>query len=462
MIVPYRCKNPPEQYPSATIGLIALNVLAYILTTHYLATIKDGIVDDFAVWPGHCNPVRLLVSIFLHEQPVHLIINMWFLWLFGTAVEGRLRIPKYLLLYFISGIVGGLIECWFELIIHSHAPAYGAAGAVMGLAGAYIYAFPFARIMVFRLIFISLSHIYFGPAEWLAWWVVLFYVGADAFNGVLATMMGMSDFFAYAAHVGGMLIGFLMAMALQTRRDSEMISQAQAVRSDLGNDLEYLSVSELESILEAPTEDMDLVLTYCDKAMLQPGEKGEKNALKMIETYKNQLLLRADVDTLTNLVLRIPKEIGGVSGPFYLRLGSKLELAQRFETAAYIYRRVYDIYQRTPDAGAALMRLARVWEQVFFNPELSQEAYTVYLEHFASGPLTEEAKNGLARVNAQLAGAKTGRLPSLQSDLNKEYSFMLHAEQPEAASAQSRPVAAPDLTDAQQNGGSRNETDPLS
>jgi membrane associated rhomboid family serine protease len=447
MIVPYRCKNLPEQFPTATISLIAVNVIVYLFTTNFLIDVKAGILIDYAVWPGHCNPLRLLISMFLHEQLFHLLINMWFLWLFGTAVEGRVGIPKFLLVYFVCGIGGGLLECGFESMIHSFAPVFGSDGAVMGMAGAYMYIFPFARIMVFRFIIIWPANFYIGPAEWLAWWVVLFYVGADAFNGVLGTMMGAFDFFGFAAHASGMAIGFFAALALRPRRDSEMISQAQAVRADLGADIDLLSVSEMESILEAPTEDMHLVTTYCDKAMLQQGERGDRNALAMIERYKQQLLVRADPAELSALVLRIPKEIGGISGPFYLRLGGRLEQLHQYETAAYIYRRAYDIYQTTQDAGAALMRLARLWELVFFDLNLSQEGYTVYIENFPSGPLIEEAKKGLERVNNALAGDKTGRLPSLQNNL-KETTFMLHAEEPADTAKPGRIVARPDLSES--------------
>ncbi len=447
MIVPYRCKNPAEQVPYVTVTLIGINVLFYLFTARYLTEIRPGIVADYAVWPGHCNPLRLLISMFLHEQPLHLVVNMWFLWLFGTAVEGRLGIPKYLLAYFTCGVGANLIQCFFESLGHSHTPEFGADGAVMGMAGAYMYIFPFARIMVFRFIIITLGQMYIGPAEWMAWWVVAFYVAVDVFNGLVASAIGMGDVTSYFTHLIGMIIGVLVVMVLRTRRDSEIVSQAQAVRADLGSDIQFLTVGELESIVDASTEDMDLVIAYCNKAMLEQGERGDRNALKAIERYKPLLLVRTESKTLADVVLRIPKEIGGVSGPFYLRLGSKLEKEQRFETAAYIYRRVYDIYQSTPDAGAALMRLSRIWEQVFFNPELSQEAYTVYLEHFSPGPLTEEARKGLERVNKALAGDKSGRLPSLESSFDKEYSFTLQSE-PEEGVASNRPVPMPDLIDS--------------
>jgi membrane associated rhomboid family serine protease len=409
LLIPYRSKNPPEQFPYATIGLIAVNVLVYVFTTKYLLEIKGGIFEDYSVSPTHLTVIRLIASMFLHGYPLHIAGNMLFLWVFGAAVEGRLKIPKYLLTYFVAGVIGGLAQCWAEAAIGKDSQGIGASGAIMGIAGAYLYMFPFARIMVFRFFWFFLVFFRIGPVEWLAWWVVGLFMGLNLLNGLLAESMGISGGTGFFAHIGGFGAGLLTVFLLRARRDNDQVSQIQAVRADSGNDVSVLNVTELETILDAPTENMNLVLTYCGKMIVSQGDRGAAKVVKMINQYRQPLLETANADILAGILLRVPMDVENVSGPFLLRLGGKLEQQHNFETAAYIYRRVYDLYGTTPDGGAALMRLARIWEQRFQRDDLALEAYNMYLQHYAKGSLTEDAKNGQARLTAKLNGAPLTR-----------------------------------------------------
>jgi hypothetical protein len=289
--------------------------------------------------------------------------------------------------------------------------------------------------------------VYIGPAEWMAWWVMLFYAGLNVVNGIIAQAMHIGDFMAYFAHLAGFFVGIAAAFILRVQRDSELTSQAQAVRADFGEDVEFLSLTEMESIIEGNAADMAIVLAYCRKVMLDQGEKGEKKALQIVDDNKLRLLTEGDIDILSDVILTIPKTIGGLPGGYYLRLGSKLEQMHKFETSAYIYRRCYDLYFTTPDAGAALIRLARIWERVFANPELSHEAYSIYLEHFVNGPLTEDAQKGFDRVTEQLSGTGSGRVPQIKRELHEQNSFSLLAEEPGDPDKRQRTVAAPDLID---------------
>jgi len=451
MLIPYKCKNPPEQVPYATYSLIGLNVLVYLFTTHRLLEIKDGIVADYALAPSNIGPIRLITSLFLHGDPFHIGGNMLFLWLFGASVEGRLRIPKYLLVYFISGIAGGLAQCWSETAIHVDIPSFGASGAIMGLAGAYIYIFPNVRIMVFRFFSWGFSYIRFGPAEWLAWWVVAYFMGYTILDGLIGQAMGVVGGVAYFAHIGGFSAGFLSVLALRTRRDSEVVSSVQAVRSDLGNDFTLMNVDELEYLVDAPTENMPLVLAYCSKSLMQGGSVRIRKAKAMLDRYKQPLLMNADAGILAETVLNIPVTDGGLPGPFYLRLGGKLEQIHRIETAAYVYRRAYDLYSMTPDGGAALMRLARIWERVFNNLELAKEAYEIYLSHFAQGPLVDDAEKGLERVKSQLKLTPQGAPPMVEQNAVPESQPMLTQQPvedtPASRQSTSRPFAVPDFND---------------
>src|SRR5689334_7360513 len=110
MFIPYRCKNPPESFPWATCGLIAANVFVYVCTTRVGLVIKEPVVDEYGLKFSNINFRDAFASLFLHANLLHLLGNMWFLQLFGSAVEGRLRWFKFLLTYFLAGFAGDALH----------------------------------------------------------------------------------------------------------------------------------------------------------------------------------------------------------------------------------------------------------------------------------------------------------------------------------------------------------------
>ena len=133
-MIPYRAKNPPESFPYATLGLILLNTLIFAITSEYFLVIRDEVTKAWAVSHDTLNPLRLITAMFLHGSIIHLGGNMLFLWIFGAAAEGRLGTIKYLLIYFIAGITGGLLHDGVVGYLHPTQFGLGASGAIMGIA----------------------------------------------------------------------------------------------------------------------------------------------------------------------------------------------------------------------------------------------------------------------------------------------------------------------------------------
>jgi membrane associated rhomboid family serine protease len=152
-------------------------------------------VDDY--WP-------FLTSMFLHAGWLHLISNMWTLWLFGKAVEDRMGRMRFLLFYLLTGVAAGLTH--WSTNVDSTMPAVGASGAIAGVLGAYFILYPHARIIVmFPVIF--LPFFFELPA--------LIYIGfwflGQVFSGTLS-VLGPDDVggVAWWAHVGGFLAGVVL------------------------------------------------------------------------------------------------------------------------------------------------------------------------------------------------------------------------------------------------------------
>jgi membrane associated rhomboid family serine protease len=392
LVIPYRTKNPTDRFPVATVGLITTNVLVYALTSQYFLEVTPEALKMFAVSHNTLNVWRLISSLFIHENLWHLCGNMLFLWIFGPSVEDRLKPLKFMAVYLLAGAVGTLLE---DVAIAFHdpdEPCFGASGAIMGLAGAYLYMFPFANIRVFWFSWISMLP-RFGFSDWHARWVVLYFVGMDFLNGVI---LQSADGVGHFAHLGGAVAGFLAVAILQERRDSEDISGAQAMRADL-RDVDYLSFMELESLMQHPTENMRLVLAYCDKALLAPGQLGEHKCVTALHYYATPLLESGDMDRLTAILLRLDMQyVRQLPSVYFLRLGSMLEKAGSYDFAVRLYRRMFEMEPKGRDTEVALHRAGRLMEGFYNDHEQARYYYGELLKNFPNGHLADEARRSIS------------------------------------------------------------------
>ncbi|HOP79584.1 MAG TPA: rhomboid family intramembrane serine protease, partial [Armatimonadota bacterium] len=104
MLIPYRVKAPVSRFPIATVTIIAINVLVYLLTIDGNLMIKEHIALRYAFGGSELPILNVFTGAFLHADIFHVGGNMLFLWVFGQAVEDRLGIPKFLAVYLGTGV----------------------------------------------------------------------------------------------------------------------------------------------------------------------------------------------------------------------------------------------------------------------------------------------------------------------------------------------------------------------
>jgi len=222
-MLPLRDNVPASRFPVVTFTLIILNVLAFFYELK-LGSEAEYFLMDYGIVPARYTHsglsqqftlieqiVPFFTSMFLHGGWVHLLGNMWVLWIFGDNVEDHLGSGKFLGLYLIGGLVAGLVHVYTNS--GSMLPTIGASGAVAAIMGAYFRFFPHARVQTiippFFFIF-DLPAVFF-----LGWWFIL-----QFFNGTLTLLGGRGDFggVAWWAHIGGFIFGFLVASRYIRRR----------------------------------------------------------------------------------------------------------------------------------------------------------------------------------------------------------------------------------------------------
>jgi membrane associated rhomboid family serine protease len=164
--------------------------------------------------------LTVLSSMFLHGGWLHLIGNMWYLWIFGDNVEDRLGHVRYLVFYLAAGIVAALVQ--YATSPDSSLPTVGASGAIAGVLGAYAVAFPRARVITLVPLIIFIQVLPLPALLVLGLWFVYQFL-----FGTLALTTTATGGVAFWAHIGGFAFGAL-AMLLVGRPRSRSRAWVEA------------------------------------------------------------------------------------------------------------------------------------------------------------------------------------------------------------------------------------------
>ncbi len=208
-MIPIRDYNPTRRPSLLTWGLILIDFGVYF----YLAqnpVMDQTAIQRYALVPADISAGRhlstLITSLFLHANLLHVAGNMLFLWIFGNNVEDRLGEVKFLIVYFVSGIAGSLLQVYINPT--STIPTLGASGAISGILAAYVLYYPRARVLTFIVpfFFFTLSAYIF-----IGYWIAL--QALNAYLSIGVTGGGV----AFFAHVGGFVSGLILAILLRPR-----------------------------------------------------------------------------------------------------------------------------------------------------------------------------------------------------------------------------------------------------
>jgi membrane associated rhomboid family serine protease len=153
---------------------------------------------------------NLITSMFLHGSWMHLIGNMWFLWLFGNNVEDSMTRPRFVAFYLLTGLAAALAQVAAEPA--SPVPMVGASGAISGVMGAYLVLFP--RVRVYTMV--PLGFILTSMA--LPAWVMLIYWAFLQFaGGITSVVSERAGGVAFWAHLGGFVAGVVLVKVFERR-----------------------------------------------------------------------------------------------------------------------------------------------------------------------------------------------------------------------------------------------------
>lgn len=225
-MIPLKDLTPRRSVPVVTLLLIVANAVVFFHQVSLPPRASEAFVVAYGMVPAkiqyalagthHVTLTQglasLLTCMFLHGGWMHIIGNMWFLWIFGGNVEDRLGSFGYLLFYFVCGIGSSVSELVFTW--GSHLPSIGASGAISGVLGAYIVFFPASRILTLVPLFVIWflaripAFIFIG-----LWFVIQFLSGVGSLTEAAPGTGGV----AWWAHVGGFAMGAFIALPIRRR-----------------------------------------------------------------------------------------------------------------------------------------------------------------------------------------------------------------------------------------------------
>lgn len=189
----YNNYRPSQKIPPVVLNLIIINVIVFVAQLVFDSTI--GLTNLFALYPynsGLFKPYQLVTHMFAHGGFLHILFNMYALWIFGAVLERLWGPKKFLIFYLVCGLAAGLTQMFFV----TNAPAIGASGAIMGLLAAFAYTFPNTEFFIIPF-----------PFPIKAKYMAAIFAAFDLFGGFAG-----GDNVAHFAHIGGLVMGLILVI----------------------------------------------------------------------------------------------------------------------------------------------------------------------------------------------------------------------------------------------------------
>ncbi len=375
---------------------------------------STSITEQYAFVPANPRPISYLTANFLHGGWLHLIGNMWFLWLAGFVLEDVWGRALYSAFYLIAGAAALQFYAWTNA--GSITPTLGASGAVAALMGAFLVRFPKMKIEMAWLFFFRLYR--FKAA---AYWLLPLWLFTEIFYG---SLVGSTGGVAHWAHVGGFLFGAVAGLAIQHSGLEHKANQAIEEKLSWSTDPELEQANQMMEHGQLP----EAVTLLTNLVATKPNSLDAWNLLRQI--YSRQSNTRAFLDaTARTCGLHLKAhEIeaafqdyaefvdggGKMAANLWLELCKGAEEKQEFERALSEYEQLAAAYPSDRQSLTAQLSAARLCLKKLNRP---QDALNLY-RRAAASPIPhldweqliqsgiKEATTAIAGANAAAAAAK--------------------------------------------------------
>ncbi len=210
---PIRDTQKSYTAPVVTVVIIVLNLLIFLYELSLDEFTRNDFIATFALIPSSFAWVNVLTSMFMHGGWMHVLGNMWFLWIFGDNIEDILGHGKFVAFYLLCGGLAALAQV--AISPESRVPMVGASGAIAGVMGAYMVKFPHSRIETIVFVFLFITRIDVPAFVMLIYWFATQLFSGVGSIGYTQLNQGGTAFFA---HIGGFVAGIGLIYLLGARQ----------------------------------------------------------------------------------------------------------------------------------------------------------------------------------------------------------------------------------------------------
>ncbi len=336
---------------------------------------QNQILTLMGLVPAHFNPINLLTYPFFHEGIGHVLMNAFYLYVFGAAVEEAVGPWKFLSWYLLSGVVGGALQAFVTITFlpaSAYIPIVGASAACAGLVG--IFAVRYYRA---RLSFIGLRYRPHVVA------VVALFLGVEIVSGFWHILAGSTaGGIANWAHVGGFIFGLTGAQLLHLGEDGQRAYLSSDAVHAMDKNRPGIAIKRWEMLLAKEPEnataraelarawlllgDSEQAINHYQHSIQARLQKNERNeaALLYAEMRENNL-----------------KPPPQPTGQLFI-LGSALEDLEQFDLAAETLRSAATRDPRSPATESAMLKVISMYVHQLHRSEEARILLRVFMERF--------------------------------------------------------------------------------
>jgi membrane associated rhomboid family serine protease len=374
-----------------TYSLIAANVIVFLCLLPLGPVV---ITSNFGLSPSHASMLYILTSMFVHVNPLHLLWNMLFLWLFGPSVEDVLGRVRFTGLYILSGFIAAMLHAF---IVRNFMPAFadvpviGASGAIAGILGVFAVRFYRTGIRVFWWLLWRCGSFTIPAKFGLGIWFIQQFAGGvfsvlspllpeTSFAAVLGHRL-FGDGVSYWSHIGGMGFGTAVAflLGLQLEGTKEYLLDDARVSMERGST--WHAAEHLSAVLACDPENADvhasLAMTY---AMQQDADLAVAHYQKAIELFLKREEFEKAISSF--IELRSFYRHAEIGLHYEFQLARHMDEADRHEHALQLFKEIIAEHPDTPEAEVSLVRVGSLYLNKLANPKEAVSCFDRFLKEY--------------------------------------------------------------------------------
>ncbi len=357
MPLPYATDSAPNRRPIATLTLLAVNVA---VTVGLFVGDWNGrwhaldLLMRFGIVPGQFHPYTLLTYSFFHSGIGHLLLNVFYLWLFGAGVEAAIGAGRFVALYLLSAVVGGALQASITLNLldpgDAMVPIVGASAACAGLIGIYAVRYYRARISFVLLPF--RPHVVTVVGAFLT-----YEIGCGLWG---LTQGGAETSVAHWAHIGGFIFGLSCAQWLKLSDLGQSAYLTEDARQAMDRSVPGAAIDRWERLLAREPQNTQARAELA-RAWMLLGDRDQARDQYVLAVIA--YLGRSERVAAAKLYAELAEqglEVTTLAPGQLYALGNALEDLELFGPASEALHRVAVRYSETPEAETALLKLISI------------------------------------------------------------------------------------------------------